>query len=219
MSPTPCPLAASIACPALCASMISRVAARTRGAFAPDAEVRLFAALVSTRQRESTCRQTLANLADTDWARRPMHVQFDERRFSNSEDNLTHAAWLALQAGLQTRAHYLLLLADHLEFNRYFLHNLHAWPLLWRHQIGCASLFNPGLRELARIPLSRAVAVDSRAGLGSPAVLLSRPIAQLLLGHWFEESPRLELKLGTLAARLVGPVFCHWPRSEERRVG
>ena len=188
-----------------------RLAARTRGAFAPDAEVRLFAALVSTRQRESTCRQTLANLADTDWARRPMHVQFDERRFSNSEDNLTHAAWLALQAGLQTRAHYLLLLADHLEFNRYFLHNLHAWPLLWRHQIGCASLFNPGLRELARIPLSRAVAVDSRAGLGSPAVLLSRPIAQLLLGHWFEESPRLELKLGTLAARLVGPVFCHWP--------
>lgn len=35
---------------------------------APQSEVRLFAALVSTRQSESICRRTLANLASTDWS-------------------------------------------------------------------------------------------------------------------------------------------------------
>jgi hypothetical protein len=186
-------------------------AAGTRRALASNGEVLVFAALVSTRQRESSWRPTLANLAKTDWAKRPVHVQLDEQRFSCNEDNLTHAAWLALQAGLQTRADYLLLLSDGLEFNRHLFHNLGAWPLLRQRQIGCASLFNPGLREFARIPPSRAVAVDSRAGFGAPALVLSRSAVRILLDHWFEASERLDVKLGMLATRTEGPVLCHLP--------
>jgi ADP-heptose:LPS heptosyltransferase len=195
-----------------------RPGAGARRALAGNDEVGVFAAVVSTRQGESSWRRTLAKLAKTDWAARPVHVQLDEQRFSNNEDNLTHAGWLALQAGLQTRAHYLVVLADDLEFNRHFLHNLRAWPLLRHRQISCASLFNPGLRQCARIPLSRAVVIESRAGFGAPALVLSRSAAQFLLDHWFEASAHLGLKLGVLASRMEKPVFCHSP-SLVRRTG
>ncbi|SPE62495.1 conserved hypothetical protein [Verrucomicrobia bacterium] len=188
-----------------------RLAASSRQERALNREVRIFATLISIRQGESTWRQSLDNLANTDWAGRPVHVQLDEKRFSSNEENLTHAAWLALRVGLQTRAEYVLLLTDGLEFARDFFHNLRAWPLLRDYQFGCASLFNPGLRELACFARRRAVAINARAGLGSPALLLSRSTVQFLLEHWLEGPERLDVKLGTLAARLEQPVFCHWP--------
>ena len=182
-----------------------------RGSSAANGEVRLFAIVVSNRENEAARQRTLANLAGTDWAGNPVQVQLEEKRFSHREENLTHAIWLALRASARARPDYVLLLADELEFNRHFFHNLRAWPLLRQRVLGFGSLMNPGRRELARIPASRAQAIDSRAGLGSQALLLSRRAVRFLLDHWFEGPAGLDLKLGTLAARWEWPLFCHWP--------
>jgi ADP-heptose:LPS heptosyltransferase len=182
-----------------------------RAAPAAHGALRLFPVLISSRDHQAARQRTLANLAGTDWGRRPLQVQFEEKRFSCAEENTTHAAWLALRTGLSTQADYLLLLAEDLEFNRYFLHNLRAWPLLHGRQLGCASLTHPGSYELARFPACRAKATDPRFGLGFEALLLSRPAIRFLLDHWSEGPARLDLKIGMLADRWDWPAFCHWP--------
>jgi ADP-heptose:LPS heptosyltransferase len=178
---------------------------------ARDRVVRIFAALVAKRDDESARQLTLVNLAATDWACLPVHVQWEERRFSASEENTTHAASLALRAGARSHADYVLLLTGDLEFNRYFWHNLQAWPLLRRYQLDLGTLINPGFRELSRFPADRARAVDSRYGFCSRALLLSRRAVRFLLHHWPEGPASLDQKIGTLAAGWGRPVFCHWP--------
>jgi len=193
-------------------------ATRGRGEMPADGEVKLFACMVSSRQRDDARQRTLADLASTDWGQRPVHVQMDEQRFSRNEDNQTHTAWRGLQVGLQSDADYILYLEDDLEFNRCFFGNLRAWPLLRQRQIALASLFNPGLRELARIRPSRGLVIDPHRFLGSKALLVSRDAARFFLRHWLEGPATLDLKLGALSARLDRPVFCHCP-SLVRHVG
>ena len=160
---------------------------------------------------QSPLRLTLARLAATDWGGLPVHVQPPEKRFSNSEENVTHAAWLALRAGMRSRADFVLLLSGNLEFNRHFLHNLRAWPLLRHRQLDFGALLNPGLHELARFPASRALAIDSRRWFCSRALLLSRRAVQFLLKHWSEAPANLDQKIGILAATWRHPIFCHRP--------
>jgi hypothetical protein len=116
-----------------------------------------------------------------------------------------------LRAAAQAGADYSLLLADSLEFNAHLVHNLATWPLVRQRMIGLACLMDSGQGEVARIPASRALTLDTRGGLDFQALLLSRGTVRFLLEHWMEGSPRLDHKLGTLAARWDWPVFCHCP--------
>jgi hypothetical protein len=181
------------------------------GSWPGDAEVKLLACVVSCRERDAARERMLAGLAGTDWGERPVHVQLDEKRFSRNEDNQTHTAWRALQVAFQSQADYLLYLEDDLEFNRFLFGNLRAWPLLGHRQISLASLFNPGLRELARMGSRGARVVDPQGILWPKALLISGEAARFFLKHWFEGPAALDLKMGALAAQLDSPVFCHYP--------
>ncbi|MGO8932025.1 MAG: glycosyltransferase family 9 protein [Limisphaerales bacterium] len=178
---------------------------------AGNRQVRVFACMLSCRERESARRETLTNLASTDWADRPVHIQMDEEHFSRKEDDQAYTAWRGLQAGLQTDADYVLFLVDDLEFNHCFFSNLRAWPPLRRRQITVASLLNPGFLELARIPSSSAMVADPRALFAAKALLISRRAVRFFLEHWSEGPAGVDLKLGALSARLDCPVLCHRP--------
>ncbi|HEY5912328.1 MAG TPA: glycosyltransferase family 9 protein [Verrucomicrobiae bacterium] len=182
------------------------------GGSAPaEDEVKLFSCVVSSPERGVSLQKTLANLAATDWAGRPVHVQMDEQRFTRLPDRLAHTAWKALQIGLQSGADYLLYLEDNLEFNAHFFQNLCAWSLLARKQITLASLHNPGIREFARIPSNNAIVIDPRDLVGAQALLISRQAAQLFCDNWREGPEQVGPKMGLLATRLQYPVFCHSP--------
>ena len=174
-------------------------------------QVKLFACILSFPESTTALRQTLDNLTGTDWADRSVQVLIDEQRFARAEERLVHTAWRALQMGLRSAADYLLLLQDGLEFNMHFFHNLCAWSLLTQQQLTLASLFNPGLRELARGPAGCDIVIDPRTLASADALLISRRAAGLFLDHWSERSETAGLRMGLLSTRLQDPVFCHSP--------
>jgi hypothetical protein len=174
-------------------------------------DVSVAACMISCRERDPVRRQTLAHLARTDWADRPVHVQMDARWTDDRMENITHTAWQAFHAVLQSPADYVLYLEDDLEFNRHLHHNLLSWERVRARQLTLATLYNAGFAEIGWEIPPRAFAFDARHLMGAQAVLLARSTVEFLLQHWFEGPMPIDLKMGALAARLNRPVFCHTP--------
>jgi ADP-heptose:LPS heptosyltransferase len=184
-----------------------------RGRFRPqpDGEVRLAVCMVSCQARQQLRQRTLAGLAQGDWGRAPLVLVLDEGRFASRKENVAHAGWRALQQCLKAPVDYILYLEDDLGFNRHFRHNLEHWPLLQEGEIAFASLYNPTLPELAWDMTRQATLVEARGYYGTQAVLLSRPLAESFVDHWFEGPTELDLKWKNLAMRQNVPFFVHSP--------
>ncbi|MBI3417902.1 MAG: hypothetical protein HY043_21625 [Verrucomicrobia bacterium] len=184
--------------------------AASRACMAPQ-DVKISAFMVSCAQRDALRQRTLAKLAATDWGDEPVRVQIDERRFRGRLESAAHTAWLALRESLKTDADYFLYLEDDLEFNRYFRQNLHSWPVLRRRQVYLASLYNPGIRELAWDVPNNAILIEPQFLYGAQALLMARTAAQYFLDHWFEAPTPVDLKFGHLTGRQQTAMHYHCP--------
>jgi hypothetical protein len=174
-------------------------------------EVRIHACMLSCRKREQMREQTLLRLRQTDWGDRPVAMHLDSRRFANRQDNYAYDAWVALQAGLQSNAEFILYMEDDSSFNRHLLHNLtNWWPVRQRH-LTLGTLYNPGLRELACDVARNLAVLDPQRMFGSHAIMLSRSAVKFVVDHWKEEPLAIDLRVARLAARLGQPIYAHSP--------
>ena len=171
--------------------------------------VSIAACMISCAQRKELRENTRRALAATGWPG-PLLIQLEEHVGGTSAENLTADARRALERGLATRAEYVLLLEDDLEFNAHFHHNLQCWAPLRAGAITLAGFYNPGHRALAADARRHALIVEPTAIYGSQAMLLSRAALKFALRHWDEVAGPPDLKLPRLAARL-GPIYYHSP--------
>ncbi len=178
--------------------------------------VRLVACMVSCSAHDSLRRQTLRRLAATDWGQRPVLVVMEQERFPSPSDRFVHAAWRALRQCLQTAADYIFYLEDGLSFNRHVRQNLESWPPLRRGDVTFASLYNPGLRELAWDVDRNATVVEPESYYGTRALLIARPLVQYFVEHWFEGPSELDQKWKALVCRLKVPILLHSPSLVQR---
>ncbi len=173
--------------------------------------LRLAACMISCAARAKLRERTLRHLAATDWGDRPVHLQLDQTQCASPQERQAHASYLALRHGVQTRADYILLLEDDLEFNRFFYHNLSHWAPLVEGRVTLGGLYNPNLKLLACDVASQASIIDPLSIHGSQAFLLSRAAARHLLRHWSEVSGMPDVKMSRLAANLKQPIYYHTP--------
>ncbi len=170
----------------------------------------LTATMISCPARKEMRERTLQSLRESDWGGRPLNLVLDEGRFSTPRDRLVHTCWLALQAGVQTGADYILYLEDDVELNRHIFQNLNAWVWL-RRQIGFTTLYNAGLPEVAWDLEGHAVLLDPARFMGSQALLMSRDFAQYCVEHWQEGPHNTDLKFGLFAGRWHRAIPAHSP--------
>jgi hypothetical protein len=184
----------------------------SRTAIAPRrGEVKIAAFMISCPERRTERERTLKKLAATDWRDEPIHLQLDEGRFPNGKERSTHTAWLALKQGLSTGADYILLLEDDLEFNRHFRANLFAWAPLRKREAALASLYYPGVFEMAWDVPSRARIVPPQQVFASQALVFSRRFVRYALAHWFDGPVTLDQKAGRFAEQLGEYGYYHCP--------
>jgi hypothetical protein len=171
------------------------------------------ALIISCPEREEVRQQTLKNLAATDWDDHPLLVMLEGAGLREKDPRIrqSRTALLALKRGLGTNAEYLLVLEDDLEFNRHLRHNLHHWGPLAEGRVGLASLYNPGLREMAYDLPGRAIAVDRSHVFGSQAFLLHRSAAARVTACWNQVSGMQDIRISRLAGRLPQPILYHAP--------
>jgi len=181
---------------------------KSKNAISP---VTIKAVMISCTERTRLRKQTLRNLAATDWKTLPVAVQIDTRKFKNKKVSQNHTAYLALRRGLKSNAEYILFLEDDLKFNRFLLHNLRRWQPLKDRQVTLASLYNPNLRKLAGDVGLNAFIVHPETVFGSQAFLLSRAAVKYVLKHWDEVEGMQDIRISRLAARLKRPVYYHCP--------
>ena len=77
--------------------------------------------------------------------------------------------------------------------------------------LGLASLYNPGLRELACDIRNHARIVAPKSVFGSQAFLISRNTVEYVVRHWNEVQGMQDIKISRLAGRLKTPIFYHAP--------
>jgi ADP-heptose:LPS heptosyltransferase len=173
--------------------------------------LRIAAVMISCAERDRTRQLTLENLAKTDWGTTPLHLQLDRGTGDDHQRRQTRCAHLALKAMRERSADFILFLEDDLDFNRHFLHNLHCWKALRERTCILASLFNPGIREVACDLPNTARLIRHTSVFGSQALLISRDILQYLITHWHQVPGMQDIKISRLAGRLSTPVFYHAP--------
>jgi ADP-heptose:LPS heptosyltransferase len=169
------------------------------------------AVMISCSERTGFLRQTLKNLARTDWGAEPVHLETDGDTGEAHRDRQTRTALRALQWSLSTDADYILFLEDDLAFNRYLRHNLERWNPLRNRTITLAGLYNPCLRESAYDLQNQAVMVQPQSIFGSQAFLLSRPTVEYVVRYWNRVEGMQDIRISRLAGRLNRPIFYHCP--------
>jgi ADP-heptose:LPS heptosyltransferase len=172
---------------------------------------KVMAVMISGVNRNKTRRQTLDNLARTDWDGAPLLVQIDDGDADGYRERETQCAYLALKKGLEHGADYILLLEDDLDFNRHLGHNLQNWGPLKAGVVTLASLFNPKVRELACDLRNNARIVNSNEVFGSQAFLIANDTVQYIVRHWDEVAGGQDIKISRLAGRQRKPIFYHAP--------
>ncbi len=172
---------------------------------------RLVACMISCADRQSLREQTLQRLAASDWGDAGLHLELDANRFERRQERQTQTSLLALQHSLDYDADYVLFLEDDLDFNQHLRHNLEHWMPLRQGSLALASLYNPGVRELAYDVPNHAAVVSSNAIYGSQAFILPRRTAAYVLRHWDEVEGMQDIKLSRLAGRLPRPIYYHVP--------
>jgi hypothetical protein len=173
--------------------------------------LRITACMISCPARAVLREETLTNLAASDWGDAPVLVQVDREEHSCPQHRQLHTAFSALRNCLQRRADYYLFLEDDLQFNRFLRHNLLSWKPLVQGRVTLASLYNPGVSELACDPAEHCTLVSPDAVFGSQAMLISRRSLKYVLEHWDEIEGLQDIRLSRLCGRLQSPLFYHSP--------
>ena len=183
-----------------------------RNGKAATSSPRIFAVMITCSVRERLFRQTLQDLARTDWNQKPVIIQSRSRRLSDPTDDGLSNTYRALERGWKSGDDYVLFLEDDLRFNRFLRHNLLNWAPLHHAEITLASLYNPGFGFLTPCDVkNRCYAVPPGIVLGSQAFLLSRQTVKFVLAHWNEAEGGQDLRIARLAARLSHPILYHPP--------
>ncbi len=169
------------------------------------------AVMISCQERAARRRQTLRNLAGTDWGREPVHVVIDRHPSPDPRERQTATALSALQWGLASDAEYLLFLEDDLSFNRHIRHNLNHWNLLQNRTITLAGLYNPHLGESACDPANQALILNPNRIFGSQAFLISKPTMDCIVRNWDRVEGMQDIKISRLAGLLKRPIVYHCP--------
>jgi hypothetical protein len=174
--------------------------------------MKISAYMLSCPERESTRRQTLANIEATDWDE-AVWVEIDGTTFERRQNRQERRAWQLVQRVAESDVDLALFLEDDLEFNRHLRHNLENWLPL-RHWIPngnfFGSLYNPNVRALERHPDKAFFVADPDSVYGSQAFIFSVGTAQYIASHWCDVIGMQDLKMSRLAARL-GPIYYHTP--------
>jgi ADP-heptose:LPS heptosyltransferase len=169
------------------------------------------AVMLSCREREAIRRQTLHNLAQTDWGSAGLDVQLDTGTGDDHRQRQARCTRLAIKTALESPFDYLLFLEDDLDFNRFLRHNLFHWKPLLERRVTLASLYNPGVRQTACDVRNRARLVPAQSVFGSQAFLLSRATAEHVLRNWNRVPGMQDIKISRLAGRFGHPVLYHAP--------
>ena len=173
--------------------------------------LKIDAVMISCPERARMRCQTLEDLSKTDWAGHPLRVVVDPGCGNDYRKRQTHCALLALEKGLEGQGDFILYLEDDLAFNRHIHHNLQHWGLLRTGRVTLASLYNPGVKELACDLGNRARLVPPRSVFGSQAFLIARETARRLVDGWNKIQGMQDIRISRLAGRLGSPVFYHAP--------
>jgi hypothetical protein len=175
------------------------------------APIRITACMISCAERAQLRRQTLRNLAATDWGDEPVLIQIDPGMSPCRKERQAQATLRALQQSLEGDADYILFLEDDLDFNRHLRHNLSQWNPLQNREVTLAGLYNPNLALLACDVKNHAVVVAPHSVYGSQAFLVSRATAEHLVQHWSEVEGMQDIKMSRLAGGLKKPLLYHAP--------
>jgi hypothetical protein len=168
------------------------------------------AVMISCKERNTLRRQTLSNLARTDWPDLPLRIHMDT---GEDDDRQKRQTACALQGLLSVagKAEYVLFLEDDLEFNRHLHYNLHHWRPFRDRSVTLASLYNPGLRELACDKDKRARIVAANSVFGSQALLIANKALGHILARWHRVKGMQDIKISRLAGKLGAPILYHAP--------
>jgi hypothetical protein len=169
------------------------------------------ACMISCPEREQLRRQTLQNLAATDWGDEPVLLQIDPGATECWQERQQHTTLLALEKCLQCDADYVLFLEDDLEFNLHLRHNLDNWSPLKNREATLAGLYNPNLQPQACDVQNHALIVAPHSIYGSQAFVISRATVEYLVRHWSEVDGMQDIKMSRLAGGLKKPLFYHAP--------
>ena len=171
--------------------------------------------IITCPGREEMLHKTIDALNQTDYGR-PALIQFDtntcERRQERQERNALAALELVLRE--QPHAEVILFCEDDIVFNRHLRWNLERWkPLLIALHNGdkfFGSLYDPTIREVFASPLDNYFIADPAAVYGSQCFVLTRPMAEYCVAHWWEVAGMQDIKMSRLAARDV-KIHYHLP--------
>ena len=172
--------------------------------------LRIETVMISCEQRNELRRQTLENLAKTDWGEAPF-IQYDDGEGSSGLQRQLRSTHLVLEKALEHNPDYILFLEDDLLFNRHLRHNILNWSPVRARMVTLASLYNPSLRELECDIRHNARVVHPYSIFGSQAFLISNATVKYLLRNWDEAETGQDLKIARLAGRLKKPIFYHAP--------
>ena len=174
--------------------------------------------LLTCAARISTCAQTLARWARTDWPGSP-HVYVgagtDEAwgRFTRTDRRRDAFAAMVRSALVKPgeEQQWLLFLDDDLDFHPHLASHLEAWEPLRDRRSGMASVFNPSVRAATNLkPLRNSFAAEPQSFVAEQALLLRRCAAKQAVAHW-NERPSLTSQRLNCVLQKWQPFWVHKP--------
>jgi hypothetical protein len=168
--------------------------------------------MVSCPEREALRKQTIANLAATDW-QGDVELALDDGTGSDRIGRIDAAWRKALALAAESEADLILMMEDDLDFNLHLAENLETWPRLAGidgTRPFFASLYNPGHYAVHDRPDQRYRMMAPGGCWGAQALLVSRMLARYFLAHWQEVPGEPDLRMPRLAGRLVS-IYYHHP--------
>jgi len=196
----------------------TRWAARSRPASRAVRNVkplRIKAIMITGGQPDGLRKQTLENLARTDWPEAPLLVR-DSSPLRGEEAQLASSE---LRESLRCGIDHFLFFEDALDFNRHLYHNLSCWPPLRAGRVTWAGLYNPGVRELACELDSNARVVASESVFGRRVMLVSRDRVGRLVRNWSRMGNGLGLGIAHWFGRSANPILYHAPSLAQQLSG
>jgi hypothetical protein len=178
--------------------------------------------IITCPGREAMLERTVRSLVETDFEFGAGHfsmvkVQHDENTCERKQERQERNSLAALEGILteQPAADVILFCEDDILFNRHLRWNLEHWqPLLTALHHGerfFGSLYDPTIRELSANPLENYFIADPAAVYGSQCFVMTRPMAEYFVRHWWEVEGMQDIKMSRLAHRDGVQIYYHLP--------
>ena len=179
----------------------------------------LTAYILSGTSRRDVRRDTIANLAATDWNAEPV-VIIDQLRTPDLRKRALDNTRSLLLRAVSGPGDLFLFLEDDLDFNCSLRFNIERWPPLLERPIGgdfYASLYNPNVGSLSPdLDGDTFRIANPELVYGSQAVLMSTSIAAYILRRWDEGRGLQDIRMSRLASRRT-PIYYHQPSLVQHR--